>query len=117
MPGSVSYLEIGGQNAQVSQDFFRHLFDWPFQPTEAPGEGWFRTPSIQVGLHGNDPARQVLVFFRVADMPAAVAKVKALGGQADDPGPGEPGFGIFCLCRDPQGVRFGLHQPADGQAS
>ncbi|MDF3888805.1 VOC family protein [Cupriavidus basilensis] len=110
MTGSVSYLEIGGQDARVSQDFFRQLFDWPFQPTELAGEGWFQAPSIRVGLHGNDPEPQVLVFFRVTDMLAAVSRVKALGGHADDAGPGEPGFGLFRMCRDPQGVKFGLHQ-------
>lgn len=24
----------------------------------------------------------------------------------------EPGFGRFCSCKDPEGVRFGLHQAA-----
>jgi predicted enzyme related to lactoylglutathione lyase len=36
------------------------------------------------------------------------------GGEADPPAPEEPGFGRFSNCRDPQGIRFGLHQkPGD----
>lgn len=113
MQGSVSYLEIGAQDAQVSQDFFRQLFDWSFTASgEQPQEGWFQTPDIRVGLHGNDPVPQLLVFFQVPDMAAAMARVTALGGQADGAGPDEPGFGVFCLCTDPQGARFGLHQPS-----
>lgn len=113
MIGDVSYLEVGAQDAQVSQDFFCRLFDWPFDPTERPGEGWCQAPSIKVGLHGNDPTPHILIFFQVADMRAAVAKVKMLGGVADQPAASEPGFGAFCLCSDPQGVRFGLHQVVD----
>jgi predicted enzyme related to lactoylglutathione lyase len=37
--------------------------------------------------------------------------VRELGGKAADPGPAEAAFGRFAQCEDPQGVRFGLHQP------
>lgn len=111
MIGTVSYLEIGAPDARSSQAFFRQLFDWPFTPTERPGEGWFQGPGLTLGLHGDDPTPQMLVFFQVPDMPAALARLRALGGQADEPGATEPGFGVFCLGVDPQGVRFGLHQP------
>lgn len=110
MSGHVSYLEIGARDAATSQHFFAQLFGWPFTPTEAPGEGWFQGPSIRVGLHGDDSSAQVLVFFEVADLLAAAGRVQALGGQADAPGAEEAGFGRFCMCRDPQGVGFGLHQ-------
>lgn len=109
MNGSVSYVEIGALEAQVSQDFFRQLFDWPFNLTERAGEGWFQS-SIKVGLHGEDTEPQILVFFQVQNMLEAVAKVKTLGGHAGEPSSNEPGFGAFCLCSDPQGVRFGLHE-------
>ena len=72
--------------------------------------GWFQTPSIKAGLHGGDPQPQLYVFFGVADLDAAVALVKASGGQADLPVPEEPGFGRFSNCHDPLGIRFGLHQ-------
>ncbi|MGC7323044.1 VOC family protein, partial [Mycobacteroides abscessus subsp. massiliense] len=55
-------------------------------------------------------------FFGVADIDAAVMTVRELGGEAEDPGPEEPGFGRFTFCRDDQGVRFGLHQPAHDTA-
>jgi len=55
---------------------------------------------------------QFFIFFNVPDLMTAVARVKELGGETDAPGPDEPGFG--CTCRDPQGIRFGLHQPPKG---
>jgi uncharacterized protein len=110
MLNDVSYLEIGTKEAAASHVFFEQLFGWNFYAMGNDGEGWFQTPSIKVGLHGNDPEPQCLIFFNVPDLIAAIATVKELGGETDEPGPDEPGFGRFCVCRDPQGVRFGLHQ-------
>ncbi|MEM8808084.1 MAG: VOC family protein [Cyanobacteria bacterium P01_G01_bin.38] len=111
MTGEVSHIEMGSQVAEASGQFFEQLFGWQFTPMGNNGEGWFQTPSIKVGLHGNDPEPQCFVFFSVPDLKAAIARVKEFGGEADNPGPDEPGFGQFCTCRDPQGIRFGLHQP------
>lgn len=75
----------------------------------SPGSGWFETPTGKVGLHGND-AGGAVPYFRVENIEAAVAHVRALGGTAEDFIANEPGFGRFCNCTDPQGLRFGLHQ-------
>jgi uncharacterized protein len=107
---AVSYLEIGSQDADSSKDFFAKVLGWKFNPTGDNGQGWFQTPTIRAGLHGGNPEPQLYVFFAVPDLLVAVEAVKAAGGQADELGPDEPGFGRFCSCRDPQGIRFGLHQ-------
>lgn len=109
MPGNVSFLEIGSKDAAVSSTFFERFFGWSFTSMGEAG-GWFQTSFIKVGLHGNDPHPQLYVFFDVTDLEAAIALVKASGGQADPPGPEEPGFGRFSNCQDSQGIRFGLHQ-------
>jgi len=75
------------------------------------GEGWFQIPSVKAGLQER---LRFFIFFNVPDLMTAVARVKELGGETDAPGPDEPGFGRFCTCRDPQGIRFGLHQPPKG---
>lgn len=54
-------------------------------------EGWFQTPSIKAGLHGNDPTPGIFVFFSVPDLEEAIAKVRELGGEAGEPSE-EPGF-------------------------
>ncbi|MDF3834925.1 VOC family protein [Cupriavidus basilensis] len=110
MSGRVSYLEIGAGKAQASRQFFGDLFGWAFQSTQQPGEGWFGNHEMRIGLHGGDPTPGILVFFEVSDMATARARVVELGGTADMPSPDEPGFGIFCLCTGPEGIRFGLHQ-------
>jgi uncharacterized protein len=110
MSSGVSYLEIGTKDAGASRVFFEQLLGWSFHPMGNDGEGWFQTRSIKAGLHGNNPEPQFFIFFDVPDLTAAVAQVQALGGETEEPGPDEPGFGRFCNCRDPQGIRFGLHQ-------
>jgi predicted enzyme related to lactoylglutathione lyase len=105
----VSFIEIGAVDAGRAGAFLGQLFGWDFHLMGTGPEGWFQTPSIRAGVHGNDPNPGILVFFSVSDLEEAIAKVKELGGQADEPAE-EPGFGSFCTCRDPQGIRFGLHR-------
>src|ERR1700722_17746841 len=99
----VSFIEFGAADAGKARAFLGQLFGWEFHPMGNGPEGWFQTPSIKAGVHGNDPDAGILVFFGVPDLEAAIARVKELGGDAGDPTE-EPGFGRFSMCRDPQGI-------------
>jgi len=103
------YLEIGAKNTQATSAFFADLFGWKYTAMDR-SNGWFQTPSIRVGVHDDDPFPQIHVFFTVGNLEQAIARVRSAGGQADEPGPLEPGFGRFCSCKDPTGITFGLHE-------
>ena len=103
-PGQVSFLEIGSADAGATRAFFGAVFDWPVHD-----DAWLQTPHLKAGTHSPDPSPQVYVYFNVADLDAAAARIRAAGGQAE-PSVEEPGFGRFVQCVDPAGVRFGLHQ-------
>lgn len=103
-----SYLEIGAPDDARAQAFFGELFGWSFKAME--NGGLFDSGDIKTGLHGKDERPAIIVYFEVANIEDAVAKVRSLGGIADDPTSDEPGFGRFSNCSDPQGVRFGLRQ-------
>ncbi len=109
MSSVVSFIEIGAGDAGKARVFLEQLFGWDFHLMGKGAEGWFQTPSIKAGLHANDPAPGIFVFFGVPDLEEAIAKVRELGGEAGEPTE-EPGFGHFSFCRDPQGIRFGLHK-------
>ena len=109
MSSVVSFIEIGAGDAGKARAFLVQLFGWDFHLMGKGAEGWFQTPSIKAGLHANDPAPGIFVFFGVPDLEEAIAKVRELGGEAGEPTE-EPGFGHFSFCRDPQGIRFGLHK-------
>ena len=101
--GCVSFLEIGSGDAVATRKFFGAVFDWPCHDN-----AWLQTPNLRAGTHGDDPTPQIYVYFNVHDLPAAIARVKAAGGEASDPSV-EPGFGSFSNCRAPGGISFGLH--------
>ncbi len=105
----VSYIEIGVSDASKSKAFLERMFGWDFHSFGDGAEGWYETPPFKIGLHGGDPNWGFLVYFGVPDLEAAVSDVSRLGGTAEK-STEEPGFGRFCICRDPQGLRFGLHQ-------
>ncbi len=110
MTGEPSHIEIGAPDPGAAGNFFTQLFGWSFHAMGDGGEGWFETPTLRAGIHRERETSRIDVYFRVPDLFAAIARVKELGGHADEPGPEEPGFGRFCNCRTPDGVRFGLHQ-------
>ena len=105
-----TFMEIGAKKTDGVGAFFSDLFGWKFETMGDGGEGWFETPTMKVGVHGNDPDPGIVPYFKVADIEQAVAKVRELGGSADDNVADEEGFGKFCNCIGPNGIRFGLHQ-------
>ena len=113
MSGEPSFLEIGVPDGNRARGFFNELFGWASHEMGADNF-WMETPTARVGVHPNDEDRVIVVYFRVSDIDAAVERVRALGGSAGEPGVEDQGFGRFVECRDPQGVRFGLHQRPSG---
>jgi predicted enzyme related to lactoylglutathione lyase len=53
----------------------------------------------------------VQLSYRIDDIAAAVERVRAAGGHADEPEP-KP-YGLIAECVDDQGATFRLWQPAD----
>ena len=73
---------------------------------KAEGSGWqTHTGDPAVGVHerGTGPGDTVsLPYFMIADMDAALARVKALGGSIIHSG------SSWAICRDSEGSPFGL---------
>lgn len=111
MYGRISHIEIGASTGAQTTSFFSALFAWHYEPM-GEGGGVFEAPTCKAGVHPGDPNPGIVVYFAVADIVEAAARVQQLGGHAGDISPNEPGFGRFCPCKDPEGVIFGLHQPS-----
>jgi uncharacterized protein len=108
MSGAPSHFELGVPNAERAKAFYSALLGWEFETTSGEN-AWIETGGVRGGLHGEDEARTIVVYFGVRDIEDAVRRVRELGGEADDPAPEGMG-GRFTSCRDDQGVPFGLHQ-------
>ncbi len=110
LTGQPSHFEVGVPDAERAKAFYGDLLGWTFETTSG-ADAWIQTGGVRGGLHGDDDATTIVVYFSVLDIDAAVIRVRELGGQADDPGPADPS-GRYLECRDDQGLVFGLHEPA-----
>ena len=82
----------------------RHPGTWRTDETRPPLGIW--------SSGGAEP--EVQLSYRVDDIGAAVERVRAAGGHADDPG--RRPYGLTAECADDQGATFRLWQPADSPA-
>jgi uncharacterized protein len=116
MTGEPTFFEIGVADTARARAFYGGLFGWRIEPGPSAGGYRISTPTVPGGMHGGDEGASPLAFFGVADLEAAMARVRDLGGHAEAlesraDGLEEGSFGRFALCRDDQGSPFGLHHP------
>ena len=111
------HYEISAADVDRAQGVWSGLFGWEFGESMMP-EGEYRMArtgeqsGAALSSHG-EPGNPA-VYFDVDDMDAAIARVRELGGQADDKQP-VPTMGWFTACRDTEGNAFSLWQ-ADSNA-
>jgi predicted enzyme related to lactoylglutathione lyase len=94
-----------------AKEFYEAVLQVPFSPGHP---GAWRTdqtrPPLSI-LSGQGAEPEVQLSYRVDDIAAAVARVRAAGGHADEPV--RRRFGLHAECADDQGATFRLWQPAD----
>ncbi len=76
-----------------------------------PGPMVFATFDPDTDYFGS-PAQQTMVNFRVADLDAMLAQLRAKGADVSDEVQDMPGVGRFGWVTDPEGNRIELWQPA-----
>jgi uncharacterized protein len=112
MPGKLVHVEIGAADADRAQGFWSGVFGWEVGPPMSPEMDYrmFQTAEDQGGaIVGGEDQGPLRVYFDTDDIDATIAKVKKLGGQAEDKTPVQ-GYGWFAACRDTEGNAFSLWQ-------
>lgn len=99
------------------------MLGWRFERFPEPGE-YYRIaagppdePGIDGGigraadapLSGGRPL--TVLTLPVADLDAAVARVRGAGGSVPEPPTRIPGIGRYATCAEPGGLMFGLLEP------
>ena len=112
MPGQIVHIEIPADDTEQGLEFWGSLFGWQFQAYPGPSEYHMTRIGDQQGAaitNMESGKRGTRAYFDVDDVNEGVARVKELGGKADQPMP-VPQMGWFATCTDPHGNEFGLWQ-------
>jgi uncharacterized glyoxalase superfamily protein PhnB len=109
--GDVANVLMAVRDAQRAVEFYEAVLQVRFSQGHP---GAWRTDETAPPLairtpQGTEPGVQL--SYRVDDIVAAVGRVRAAGGHADEPG--RKPFGLTAECTDDQGMTFRLWQPAD----
>jgi predicted enzyme related to lactoylglutathione lyase len=114
MPSELAYFTIPVADMRRGRAFWGELFGWEFAPDANDRYAHVANTRLPGGLNAPGEGSSPNVWFRVADIQAAVKRVVELGGEAEKPAQSPSGWS--CACRDDQGTRFNLWQPAPGYA-
>jgi uncharacterized glyoxalase superfamily protein PhnB len=109
--GDVANVTMLAPSTDRAKEFYEAVLQVPFSPGHP---GAWRTDEITPPLsilssRGAEPGVQL--SYRVDDISAAVERVRAAGGHANEPV--RRPFGLLAECVDDQGATFRLWQPAD----
>jgi uncharacterized glyoxalase superfamily protein PhnB len=109
--GDVANVTMTARDSQRAMRFYEAVLQVPFSEGH-PGAWRTSETTPPLGIRtsrGAEPAVQL--SYRVDDIAAAVERVRAAGGRADEP-ERQP-YGLLSECVDDQGTTFRLWQPTD----
>lgn len=110
--GDIAHVTMVTPDAEQAKAFYEAVLAVPFTAGQSPGAWGAADVTPQFGMWSPPgEAPQVQLCFRVDDVAAAVSRVRAAGGQAEDAD--RRPYGLLVECSDDQGVRFQLWQPVD----
>ena len=122
MPGRLVHFEFPSSDTARATEFWRSLFGWEFQSWDGPIEYHMTNAGGDPGgaiYPSEDAGRGPTIYFDVDDINAGVARVREVGGEAEEPG-AIPGVGWYAFCKDTEGNAFALYQSdpsAGGEAT
>ena len=108
--GDISYVTLAVPDLARAVAFYGAVLGWEVAGGSVSQGGQVTNTAPMVGLWGGDaaPPAGAHLSYRVDDVAAAVAAVRAGGGTATDPA--DRGYALESECTDPAGLRFWLHQ-------
>jgi predicted enzyme related to lactoylglutathione lyase len=108
VPARPSLIEFPADDPERARRFWSGLLETRLgERVAAEGEGWQTRdglgPAVGVHARGRGPGdTHSLPYFTVGDVPAALERVRELGGTVIHPGE------QWAICRDSEGSPFGL---------
>jgi predicted enzyme related to lactoylglutathione lyase len=113
MAGKIVHFEIPAADTDRAAGFWGGLFGWNIGASAMEGFDYrmFQPADDQGGavMPSDKAGSGLIVYHETGDIDASVAKVRELGGTADDKQP-VPTHGWFAACKDTEGNSFSLWQ-------
>jgi uncharacterized protein len=106
--GDVIYVTLEVTDAARALAFYGAVLGWRSRPGRGPGGWQVEGTTPMIGISGGHAEAAAVPVWRVADVAAAVARVRAGAGTSTEPH-AEP-YGLIAECADAQGFRFSLTQ-------
>jgi predicted enzyme related to lactoylglutathione lyase len=111
--GKIVHFEIPAADADRASAFWSGLFGWNIGASAMEGFDYrmFQAADDQGGavMPSDKAGSGLIVYMDTDDIESSIAKVRELGGSADDKQP-VPTHGWFSACTDPEGNPFSLWQ-------
>jgi predicted enzyme related to lactoylglutathione lyase len=103
-------MELPADDTKRARQFWGSLCGWEFQSMESPMEYHMFPGEPGGGIYpSQEGERGPVVYFGSDDIDADLARVRELGGNADEKMP-IPGMGWFARCTDTEGNAFSIYQ-------
>jgi predicted enzyme related to lactoylglutathione lyase len=117
----VVHVEFPAQNIERGKTFWEGVGEWSLNDAGMPGIQYLMFQEGDQGgaVFSMEGSSGTTIYLGSNDIDADLAKVRELGGEAEDKQP-IPGIGWFARCKDSEGNEFSLFQndenaPAPGQ--
>ncbi|MGH8932823.1 MAG: VOC family protein [Egibacteraceae bacterium] len=102
----VGYASLWTPDADRAAAFYGAVLGWRYAPGSAPQGRQVMGVTPRLGIWGGQERGTTFLCFVVADVPVAVQRVRAAGGQAEEPTL-QP-YGLIANCADDQGMAFAI---------
>ncbi len=116
MSGTFHY-ELPAQDPERAVRFYRDVFGWKAEAWPGPWKTWLITAGPEADSAAGpgsatrpNPLGWGVNTIQVESLEKTSARVRAAGGRIIEPAFPLPGIGLYSLCADSEGNRFGLMQ-------
>jgi uncharacterized protein len=109
--GKVVWFEVPVEDTGRARMFYGRLMGWQFETFDG-ADDYFLTYEGGGAIHSANGLKGPMVYFGTDDVDASVARVRELGGAANE-AQEIPGVGWYAECSDPEGNAFGFCQTAE----
>jgi uncharacterized protein len=114
MGKKVVHVEFPAQDIERGKKFWEGVGGWGINDSGMPGMQYlmWQQDDQGGGIYSMEGERGTRLYLGTDDIDGDLAKVKELGGQAEDKMP-IPKVGWFARCKDSEGNEFSLFQGDD----